>query len=121
MCPAADNECDGAKVLAECFYFSNMAPQVHNLNAGLWKTLETETRDLSIKYDSIHVWCGSVGVARKIRTTSVPTKCWKVIYIKKINKYRAYIFDNTESKEKDINKFKVDINEVKKLTGFIFN
>jgi len=65
MCPAASNLCSGDKVQSECFYFSNMTPQPHTLNAGTWKTLETQTRALAIEKDSVHVWCGSVG---KLRT-----------------------------------------------------
>jgi endonuclease G len=121
MCPAADNECDGSKVLAECFYFSNMAPQYHSLNAGDWKILETETRDLAIKYDSIYVWCGSIGSAKKIGTTTIPTKCWKVIYIKKTRAYEAYIFDNIADKPKGLPHWKVKVADVEKLTGFKFS
>ena len=94
MCPAASNECMTPQVLTECFYMSNMAPQYHSLNAGDWKSLETLTRNLAIQQDSIRVWAGSVGVAKKVGTVSVPTQCWKVIYIVKTKEYLAYIFNN---------------------------
>ena len=94
MCPAADNECLGDEVLAECFYFSNMAPQYHSLNAGDWKSLETLTRNISLAKDSVHIWAGSIGVAKKIGSVSVPKQCWKVIYIVKDKEWQAYLFDN---------------------------
>ena len=47
MMPAADNLCQTQLVQDECFYFSNIIPQPHTLNAGSWKTLETETRLLA--------------------------------------------------------------------------
>ncbi len=121
MCPAADNECLGDKILTECFYFSNMAPQYHSLNAGDWKSLETLTRDLSIKEDSIHVWAGNVGVAKKIGKVSVPTKCWKVIYIVKTKEWMSFIFDNNTSSPDGIHNNQVDLIEIEKLTGFKFH
>jgi len=120
MSPAGDNECSGDKVLTECFYFSNMAPQYHSLNAGDWKSLETLSRNLALKDDSIHIWAGSVGLAKKVGTVSVPTKCWKVIYIKKTKEYMAFIFDNNTNKPSGLESHKVDVSDVTKLTGFKF-
>jgi len=120
MCPAADNECSTQKQEDECFYFSNMAPQYHSLNAGDWKTLESRTRTLALKYDSIYVWCGSIGVAKKVKSLSIPTECWKVIYIKSTKTYEAYIFKNTTDKPVGIDKCKVDVATVEKLTNFKF-
>ena len=119
MCPAADNQCN-AVWQKECFYFSNMAPQYHSLNAGDWKKLEVRTRELATEYDSVMIWCGSVGVERKIGTTSVPTKCWKVIFVKKTGLWEAYIFNNTPTKPIGLEKWKVKKEEVEKLTGYTF-
>ena len=121
MCPAASNECSGPVVLTECFYFSNMAPQYHALNAGDWKTLETLTRKIAIENDSVHVWAGSVGAAELYGTVSIPTKCWKVIYIVKSKEYQAYIFDNVDEKQKGLPTHKVTVQDITKLTGFTFN
>lgn len=98
MSPAADNQCSGKDVLEESFYFSNMSPQYHSLNAGDWKSLETYCRNLSSNLDSIKVFCGNLGEVRKIGVVSVPEKCWKVIYIKKSKKYHYFIFNNDKSK-----------------------
>jgi len=117
--PAADAACD--KVANdESFYFSNMTAQYAALNRGDWKELEMWSREMAIKEDSIHVWAGSVGVAKKIGTTSVPTQCWKVVYAKKSNEWLAFIFDNNTTKADGLNNNKVDIAEVEKLTGFKF-
>lgn len=122
MCPAAINLCQGQAVQDECFYFSNMSAQYGSLNRGDWKSLETLTRQLAAEKDSIHVWCGSVGVAKTIGAdkVAVPTKCWKVIYIVKTKEWQAYIFDNTTNKPDGIENNKVDIKTVEKLTGFKF-
>jgi endonuclease G len=121
MCPAASNECSGEEVLIECFYFSNMAPQYHSLNAGDFKSVEVYTRNLAEKYDSVHVWAGSIGVAKVIGQVSVPTKCWKVIHIKKTNEWFGFLFNNTPDKPTGIDSHRVDVSEITKLTGFKFN
>ena len=120
MCSARVNQCLGQKVQTECFYFSNMAAQYHALNGGDWKKLETLTFDTSITKDSVHVWAGSVGVAMKIGTTSVPTKCWKVIYVKKTNEWSAYLFNNDTSKANGLEDNKVKLEIIEELTGFKF-
>jgi len=123
MCPAADNECSGHEVLTECFYFSNMAPQYHSLNAGDWKSVETLSRDLAIKYDSIHIWAGSIGVAKTLGVdkVAVPTECWKVIYIIKTKEWMAFEFKNTSDKPTGLHSHEVTVADIEKLTGFKFN
>jgi len=119
MCPAADNQCD-ADEMVECFYFSNMAPQPHATNAGDWKTVEEDTRDYTLKNDSVYVWCGSVGNAKKVKSLTVPTQCWKVIYIVKTNTWYAYIMNNTFDHPVGKSKWVVKVSDVEKLTGFKF-
>lgn len=121
MSPAADNLCEGPNVLKESFYFSNMSPQYHALNAGDWKTLETLTREIAKQKDSVMVWAGNIGEQKKIGRVSVPTKCWKVIYIKRDNVYQCYIFNNSIEKQTGIATKKVTLEEIKKITGFKFS
>ena len=121
MMPAAENLCQTPKVQEECFYFSNMAAQFHSLNAGDWKSVETLERDLASTNDSIHIWCGNIGVLKKIGSTSAPLKCWKVIHIKKTGEWKAYLFENNQSKPDGIQNNVVDVKEIQKLTGFKFH
>ena len=130
MSPAADNECpftvNGKQVtpqqmLTECFYFSNMAPQYHSLNAGDWKKLEERTRTLAREQDSVYVWCGSFGNKMVINKMVIPTKCWKVIYIKKTKSYECYLFDNTTDKPVGLDHWKVKKEDIEKVTGFNFD
>jgi DNA/RNA endonuclease G (NUC1) len=97
-----------------------MTAQYPALNRGDWKSLEMLSREIALKDDSVKVWCGSVGVAKKIGTTSVPTHCWKVVYTKKTNEYMAFLFDNNTTKADGINNNKVDLVDIEKLTGFKF-
>lgn len=120
MMPAADNLCQTQQVQDECFYFSNMAAQYHSLNAGDWKSLETLTRQLALQNDSIRVWCGNVGEIKRIGKVAVPKQCWKVIYIKKTNEWKSYLFENTTNKPDGIENNLVKLQVIEELTGFKF-
>lgn len=120
MMPAADNLCQTQQVQDECFYFSNMSAQYHSLNAGDWKSLETLTRQLALQNDSIRVWCGNVGEVKRIGKVAVPKQCWKVIYIKKTNEWKSYLFDNTTNKPDGIENNLVKLQVIEELTGFKF-
>ena len=117
--PAADASCDQV-ANEESFFFSNMTAQYPALNRGDWKSLEMLSREIALKNDSVKIWCGSVGVAKHIGTTAVPTQCWKVVYTKKTKEYMAFIFDNNITKADGIHNNKVDLADVEKLTGFKF-
>jgi len=120
MMPAAENLCQTQAIQDECFYFSNMAAQYHSLNAGDWKSVETMEREWAKKEDSVHVWCGNIGVLKKIGKVSVPKQCWKVIYFSKSKEWMAFLFNNDTSKPDGINNNLVDKKEIEKLTGFKF-
>lgn len=121
MMPAAENLCQTPAVQDECFYFSNMAAQYHSLNAGDWKSVETLERDIARQQDSVKVWCGNIGEAKRIGKVAVPTQCWKVIYIVKSKEWMAFLFDNNTSKPDGIYNNKVDLVDIEKLTGFKFS
>lgn len=120
MMPAADNLCQTQLVQDESFYFSNMSAQTPQLNRGDWKSLETFTRDEAKLKDSIHVWVGNVGEIKKIGRVSVPKYCWKVIHIKKENKWIAYLFENNTSSPDGFKNNEVSLKEIMALTGFTF-
>jgi endonuclease G len=120
LMPAKSNQCQTPAVQDECFYYSNMAAQYHSLNAGDWKSLETLTREWAVKQDSVHIWAGNVGEAKRIGKVAVPTKCWKVVYIVKSKEWFAYLFDNNTSKPDGINNNKVLVSDIEKLTGLKF-
>lgn len=120
LMPAKSNQCQTPSVQDECFYYSNMAAQYHRLNAGDWKSLETMTRDIAVKEDSVHVWAGNIGVIKKIGKVSVPKQCWKVVYFKKSNEWMAFLFENDESKPDGMYNNKVELIYIEKLTGLKF-
>jgi DNA/RNA endonuclease G (NUC1) len=85
--------------MAQSFYYSNIAPQLPILNRGSWKKLEAYARKLAKAYDSVLVWGSSVALADKyIGSVAVPDYCWKVLYIKKLNRIEPYSFRNDGSR-----------------------
>jgi len=116
--PAEDNCCSSTG-MKECFYYSNMTPQLHSLNAGAWETLEKYARHKAKIYDSVLVWCGSVSLTNNIiGRVSVPDYCWKIIYIKKLCITEAYSFRNDWSPSQSLESYKVSIDSVYHLSGF---
>ena len=120
VAPAADNLCSGKDVAEEAFYFSNMIPQYHGLNAGDWKAGETYSRDMAIQFDSVHVWAGAIGEAKRIGKVAVPRQCWKVIYIVKTKEWYAFVFANDPDQKFGLEAHKVTVSDIEKLTGFKF-
>jgi endonuclease G len=120
--PAAENQCQTPEIQDECFYFSNMTGQYHSLNAGDWKSVEVFERDLAKTNDSVHVWCGSLGIAKQIgvHRVAIPTKCWKVIYVIKTKQWYAFEFNNTLDKPTGVHSHEVTVRDIEKLTGFKF-
>lgn len=120
MMPAKSNQCQTPQVQDECFYFSNMAAQYHSLNAGDWKSLETATRDWAIKDDSVHIWAGNIGEAKRVGRVAVPKECWKVVHIKKTGEWFFFMFDNTPDKPSGLKSHEVTRDILEKATGYKF-
>jgi endonuclease G len=116
--PAADNLCQTPQIQDECFYFSNMIPQTHRLNAGDWKSLETATRNWALISAKVRVWSGAIGEQKKIGLVSIPTQCWKVVNI--ADKWTAYLFNNDLSNPDGFANNEVPLSQIEKLTGFKF-
>ena len=121
--PAEDNACTMTG-MEQCFYYSNMCPQTPKLNRGIWKKLETYTRELASQDDSVLVWCGSV--AKSGRTigpdeVAVPDYCWKILFIKHERDTLAYVFPNTPSVSGTLIEFRVGVDSVEHLSGMKFS
>jgi endonuclease G len=85
--------------MTQCFYMSNMCPQLPGLNRGIWKSLENYVREIALQYDSICVITGPIitsdmGIIGN--GVAVPTKFFKVIYIYRLHTAIAFCFDNAK-------------------------
>ena len=57
LCPAGDRRFS-KKAYDETFLTSNISPQEHQFNAGIWNTLEQKVRYWARKYDGVFVITG---------------------------------------------------------------
>lgn len=126
MCPAADNKYD-RQAMTECFYFSNICPQLHNLNGGDWKELEEKCRKWARKYGCIYIACGPIITSSSPKTIgnnkiTVPDAFYKVVMRqngKNDAKAIGYIFKH-KKQNRPLDEYAVSVDEVERQTGINF-
>lgn len=119
---AADNACDSTG-MKECFYFSNMTPQPHAFNAGVWERLEDQERQEARDSGTIVVFAGSLGKAETIGADKVvvPKYMWKVIYHPGSGTYECYLFPDSADDTKRVGDYMSDLDTIQGDAGIIFN
>lgn len=124
MAPAADMKWNST-VMKECFYFSNMCPQKHSLNAGRWKTLEEKVRDWAAADSAIVIVCGPI-VEKGYQTigsnkVAIPQRFFKVILAPYLDSPKVIGFIMKNDKESlPLSSYAVSIDSIEKVTGMDF-
>ena len=59
MAPSGDMKWS-SQTMKECFYLTNICPQNHNLNSGVWNDLEKQTRKEAKYYGRVWICCGPI-------------------------------------------------------------
>lgn len=125
MAPAADMKWN-PQVMEECFYMSNMCPQIHALNDGGWKRLEDACRRWAERYGNIYIVCGpifdkekvaeSIGVDHEVK---VPEAFFKAIVCMQEGHQMGigFIFENSETKQ-TLGGTAITIDAVENATGY---
>lgn len=124
LCAAADMRFSKS-AYEETFYTSNIAPQKHNFNDGIWKQLEEKARYWATKYNGIYVVTG--GILQKGLPTigsekvAIPFYFYKILYcnFQGKNKMIAFMLPSVKSKE-PLYKFVVSVDSIEKITGIDF-
>ena len=124
LCPAADKRYSKA-AHDETFYTSNISPQKHDFNAGIWNRLEQKIRYWAKKNQHLYVVTGGI-LKPGLKTigknkVSVPTEFYKVLldYSQPEIKAIAFLFPHEESK-KPLYDFIVSIDALEEKTGIDF-
>lgn len=124
LCPAGDRRFT-KEAHDETFLTSNISPQEHEFNAGVWNRLEQKVRYWSRKNDGIFVVTGGV-LKNGLKTigdedVAVPNQFYKVILDNNNGntKVLAFLMNHTES-NLPLYKFVVSVDEVEALTGIDF-
>lgn len=124
LCPAGDRR-KTEESYNETFLTSNISPQKHDFNAGIWNRLEQKTRYWAKKYNHLYVITGGV-LKGKMKTigkdkVAVPKYFYKVLldYTEPEVKAIAFLLPHKES-NKPLYDFVVSIDELEEKTGIDF-
>jgi len=124
LCPAGDRTFN-YDAYHETFLTSNISPQTHDFNAGIWNRLEQKTRFWAKKYNDVFVVTGGVlneGL-KSIgdESVSVPNEFYKIIIDASEGNYKAISFlIPNEPSSRSIYEYAVSIDEIEKKTGIDF-
>jgi len=111
--------------MSETFFMSNMSPQIHNFNGGVWRELEEQTRDWVRDFGSLNIVTGPVLTENPIdyigqNDVAVPAAYYKVLMTEgKTPRAIGFLMDN-EISDKPLQSFMVSIDEIEKVTGIDF-
>lgn len=124
LCPAADREFD-EKLFNETFLTSNISPQDHEFNAGIWNSLEQKVRYWAKLYDGVYVVTGGV-LKPDLETigserVAVPEYFYKIImdYHEGNPKAIAFLIPN-KPLGYNLKPYVVSIDSIEQLTGIDF-
>jgi len=122
LCPAGDRRFS-REAHDETFLTSNISPQKHDFNAGVWNRLEQKTRYWAKKYHGVYVVTGGI-LSPNLKTigrdkVGVPKQFYKIIFDSSEPKAIAFIMPHQES-DKALYKFVTSIDHIEELTGIDF-
>ena len=124
LCPAGDMEF-ALKAYNDTFFTSNISPQLHDFNGGIWNRLEQKVRYWATKYDGIYVVTGGI-LHPSLQTigkekVSVPNYFYKILLDYSNGQYRmiAFLVPSKKS-DKPLYDFVVSVDTVEKMTGIDF-
>lgn len=125
MAPAADFQYD-ATAMSNSFLLSNMVPQQHNANAGVWSQIELFARKQARKRREVYVMSGPLFSSPDVRTIGnnvcIPDATFKVVYDRNTNESIAFIVPNsTNASDKSPRDYVVSVGQLSKLTGIDFS
>ena len=121
--------CYGEEAQKETFLLSNVVPQLHALNAGLWKDMEQRIMKRYVeRYGTVWVQVGPVFTSppeKKVGRLPVPSAFWMVIseYEESAHGIRAiaYLVPHEEKwRDAELTRYVVSIRRIEELTGLDF-
>ena len=109
----------------ESFYLSNMAPQIHAFNAGIWKSLEEAERVWATDRGELYIIAGPIFDNQQKKTigtdkVGVPSHFYKIIYDPNAGEALAFVFPHAQIRNQAIPFFQVTIRKIEELLGLNF-
>ncbi len=125
MAPAADFKWS-EDAMSDTFYLSNMCPQTHSFNAGIWSDLESAVRSIAYDEGEVYVVTGPVLTDGPYDTigeneVAIPNYFYKVIldYTEPEIKAIGFIMPH-ENSSLPLSYFAVTVDEVEEITQIDF-
>jgi endonuclease G, mitochondrial len=124
LCPAGDMEFE-ENAYNDTFFTSNISPQDHEFNAGIWNRLEQKVRYWASRYDGVYVVTGGIlnKTSKTIGTQKVvvPEYFYKIILDDSNGncKMIAFLIPNKGS-DKPLYTYVVSVDSIENLTGIDF-
>jgi endonuclease G len=124
LCPAGDRKFS-KEAYNSTFLTSNISPQKHSFNSGIWNRLEQKTRYWATKYKGIYVITGGI-LEPNLKTigtekVAVPNQFYKIIldYTEPEVKAIAFLVPHTDS-NRALYSFVTSIDTIESLTNINF-
>lgn len=124
LCPAGDMKFS-RKAFDDTFLTSNISPQLHDFNDGVWNRLEQKVRYWTSKYADLYVVTGGV-LQFGLKTigkekVAVPNYFYKILVYKSNGSFRmiGFLVPHKES-DLPLYKFVVSVDKIEQMTGIDF-
>lgn len=124
LCPAGDRKYS-KEAHDETFLTSNISPQTHDFNSGIWNSLEQKVRFWADKYDGLYIVTGGVLQGDLVtigeEKVGVPNYFYKVVLDYNNGKPKAIAFLMEHKKSnKPLYNYVVSIDTIEDITGIDF-
>lgn len=125
MCPSGEQKWSH-EAMNDCFVMANICPQVHDLNNGAWKTLETKERQWATRDSALMIVAGPIyEKTDKERIgkagVRVPSAFFKVLLAPYVDEPRgiAFVYPNMKAPG-NMNEYAMSIDQLEKILGYDF-
>ncbi len=125
MCPSGDQKWS-QEAMNDCFVMANMCPQLHELNNGAWKTLETKERQWATRDSALMIVAGPIydkSDKKRIGKAGVrvPGAFFKVLLAPYLEEPRgiAFVYPNMTAPG-NMQDYAMSIDELEKILGYDF-
>ena len=124
LCPAGDMDFD-QQAYEDTFFTSNISPQNHEFNSGIWNRLEQKTRYWAAQFEGLYVVTG--GVLKDYSQTIgsekvvVPNSFYKILFHHSRGNYKmiAFLIPNKKS-DRPLYDYVIAVDELETITGIDF-
>ena len=128
LAPAADFKFSKS-AMSDTFLLSNMSPQIHSYNAGIWADLESLVRNIAKKEGDVYVVTGPIFYKEnKKRQTigankiPIPDAYYKVLLVYNDNTKKAigFIINHDEEENSALSSYAMCVDDIEKISNIDF-